>query len=111
MFLKWLTLSLFAYVAVVFVVDVPWMDAARGVFIPSFTFGGEQAMALVAVLGTTISPYLLFWQAGQEVEELGRRHHPRLGANPQAAEPELVRIEIDTVVGMALSCLVALSRS
>jgi len=108
-FLKWLTLSLFAYVAVVFVVDVPWMDAAHGVFIPSFTFGGEQAMALVAVLGTTISPYLLFWQAGQEVEELGRRHHPRLGANPQAAEPELVRIEIDTVVGMALSGLVALS--
>ncbi|WP_113738019.1 divalent metal cation transporter [Rhizobiales bacterium] len=109
MFLKWLTLSLFAYVAVVFIVDVPWMEAARGVFIPSFTFGGEQATAFVAVLGTTISPYLLFWQAGQEVEELGRRHHQRLGANPQAAKPELVRIEIDTIVGMALSGVVALS--
>lgn len=100
---------MFAYVAVVFVVDVPWMEAARGIFIPSFTFGGEEAVALVAVLGTTISPYLLFWQAGQEVEELGRRHHQWLGANPQAAKPELARIEIDTIVGMALSGVVALS--
>lgn len=108
-FLKWLTLSLFAYVAVAFAVDVPWMEAARGIFVPSFTFGGEQATALVAVLGTTISPYLLFWQAGQEVEELERRHHPRLGTSPQAAGPELVRIEIDTIVGMALSGVVALS--
>ncbi|MBK5570889.1 Nramp family divalent metal transporter [Ensifer sp. SSB1] len=108
-FLKWLTLSLFAYVAVVFAVDVPWMEAARGIFVPSFTFGGEQATALVAVLGTTVSPYLLFWQAGQEVEELERRHHPRLGAAPQAAGSELVRIEIDTIVGMALSGVVALS--
>lgn len=63
------------------------MEAARGVFIPSFSFGGEQAMAFVAVLGTTISPYLLFWQPGQEVEELGLRHHQRLGAKPQAAKP------------------------
>ncbi|MGO4622595.1 NRAMP family divalent metal transporter [Ensifer sp. 2YAB10] len=108
-FLKWLTLSLFAYVAVAFAVDVPWMEAARGIFVPSFTFGGEQATALVAVLGTTISPYLLFWQAGQEVEEPERRHHPRLGTSPQAAGPELVRIEIDTIVGMALSGVVALS--
>ncbi|MBZ7925821.1 divalent metal cation transporter [Ensifer adhaerens] len=85
-FVKWLTLSRFAYVAVVFAVDVSWMEAARGVFVPSFTFGGEQATALVAVLGTTtISPYLLFWQAGQEVEELERRHRPRLGTSPQAA--------------------------
>lgn len=80
--LKWTTLSLFSYVAVVFVVDVPFAEAARGILIPSFTFDREHAMALVAVFGTTISPYLFFWQAGQEVEEQHRRHTKPLCVSP-----------------------------
>jgi Mn2+/Fe2+ NRAMP family transporter len=65
-------------------------------------------MGLVAVLGTTISPYLFFWQAGQEVEELRRRHVKALCVAPRSAGPELARIRIDTMVGMGISNLIAL---
>ena len=106
--LKWLTLSLFAYVAVVLAVDVPWGVALRGALIPRFAFDGDHAMALVAILGTTISPYLFFWQAGEEVEELHRRHLARLSTHPRAAGAELARIRTDTLFGMAFSHLVAL---
>lgn len=109
LFLKWLTLSLFAYVIVVFAVDLPWATALRGALIPQFTFDNGHAMALTAILGTTISPYLFFWQAGQEVEELQVRHRGKLKADPQAAEPELARIRIDTLIGMGFSNLVALA--
>ena len=107
--LKWATLSLFAYVGVLFVVDVPWDQALRGVLIPSFTFDRDHAMALVAIFGTTISPYLFFWQAGQEVEEQHRRHIKPLHVSPRSrAEAELRRIRTDTLVGMGFSHLVAL---
>lgn len=71
--LKWATLSLLSYVAVVFVAGVPWREAAIGTLVPHFSLDKGHAMGLVAVLGTTISPYLFFWQAGQEVEEQHRR--------------------------------------
>ena len=106
--LKWTTLSLFAYVAVVFAVDVPWGEALHGTLVPSFTFDGPHAMALVAILGTTISPYLFFWQAGQEVEEQHRRHVKPLCVAPRNAGPELARIRTDTLVGMGFSHLTAL---
>ncbi|HEX4847974.1 MAG TPA: divalent metal cation transporter [Novosphingobium sp.] len=106
--LKWTTLSLFAYVGVVFVADVPLWEAARGTLIPSFTFDKAHAMALVAIFGTTISPYLFFWQAGQEVEEQHRRHIKPLHVSPRRAGAELRRIRTDTLVGMGFSHLVAL---
>lgn len=106
--LKWLTLSLFSYVAVVLAVKVPWADAIRSALIPHFTLDSDHAMALVAVLGTTISPYLFFWQAAEEVEELHRRHLERLAARPYAARSELGRIRTDTLVGMGFSNLIAL---
>jgi NRAMP (natural resistance-associated macrophage protein)-like metal ion transporter len=106
--LKWLTLSLFAYVAVLLVVNVPWIEALRGALLPQFAFDGDHAMALVAVLGTTISSYLFFWQAGEEVEELRRRHIQPLAVHPQSAPAELGRIRMDTSFGMAFSNLVAL---
>lgn len=106
--LKWTTLSLFAYVGVVFVADVPLGEAVRGTLIPSFTFDREHAMALVAIFGTTISPYLFFWQAGQEVEEQHRRHIKPLHVSPRRAGPELRRIRTDTLVGMGFSHMVAL---
>jgi NRAMP (natural resistance-associated macrophage protein)-like metal ion transporter len=106
--LKWATLSLFAYVAVAFVSHVPPGEALRGVLIPQFTFDKPHAMALVAIFGTTISPYLFFWQAGQEVEEQHRRHIKPLMVSPRRAGAELKRIRTDTLVGMGFSHIVAL---
>ena len=106
--LKWSTLSLFAYVAVVFIAKVPPLEALRGTLVPQFVFDKEHAMALVAIFGTTISPYLFFWQAGQEVEEQHRRHIKPLHVAPRKAGPELRRIRTDTLVGMGFSHIVAL---
>ena len=80
--LKWTTLSLFTYVAVVLAVDVPWETALASTVLPSISFDAAHAMALVAILGTTISPYLFFWQAAQEVEEKRRRHAKSLCISP-----------------------------
>ncbi|QWG17468.1 divalent metal cation transporter [Bradyrhizobium sediminis] len=107
--LKWGTLSLFSYVAVVFVADVPWMAAVKSLLIPAIDLTGASAMAMVAILGTTISPYLFFWQAGQEVEEQHRHHAKPLCVAPKTAGPELARIRIDTITGMAFSSLVSLA--
>jgi NRAMP (natural resistance-associated macrophage protein)-like metal ion transporter len=106
--LKWATLSLFAYVAVVFAAHVPWTSALAGALVPRIVFDAPHAMAMVAVLGTTISPYLFFWQAAQEVEELHRRHVKALCITPRDAGPELARIRTDTIVGMGVSNLIAL---
>lgn len=101
--LKWTTLSLLSYTAVVFVADVPLGEALRGLLVPSLTLTHDHLMALVAILGTTISPYLFFWQAGQEVEEQHRRHVKPLYIAPRRAGPELARIRVDTWIGMAFS--------
>src|SRR5882724_8581376 len=101
--LKWATLSLFAYVGVVFVAGVPWGTALHSTLIPQFVFDAPHATAMVAILGTTISPYLFFWQAGQEVEELHRRHVKALYVSPRKAGPELARIRTDTIIGMGVS--------
>ena len=106
--LKWTTLSLFAYVATVIVAHVDWGAALAGVAIPRLAAGGAAATALVAVLGTTISPYLFFWQSSQEVEELERRHRKALCVAPRKAGSELRRIRIDTLVGMGFSNLVGI---
>src|SRR6185369_12374974 len=106
--LKWATLSLFAYVAVVLAANVPWGSALYSTLVPHLVLDAPHAMAMVAVLGTTISPYLFFWQSGQEVEELHRRHVKALCITPRDAGPELSRIRIDTIVGMGISNLIAL---
>ncbi|HLY06986.1 MAG TPA: divalent metal cation transporter [Rhizomicrobium sp.] len=106
--LKWVTLVLLAYVATLMVAHVHWSEALVGAVVPKLSAGGAAATALVAVLGTTISPYLFFWQSSQEVEELHRRNHKPLCVAPRAAGPELKRIRIDTLVGMAFSNLIAL---
>ena len=106
--LKWLTLALFAYVATIFVIQVPWVEALKGALLPHLTFDKQYATLLVAVLGTTISPYLFFWQATQEMEE--QRAVPgeeALRDAPQQAKSHLRRITIDTYVGMIFSNLVA----
>ena len=106
--LKWLTLSLFAYVGVLFATHVNWPTMLRSLVLPSLHLDRDRAMALVAVLGTTISPYLFFWQADQEVEEGRRRNLRPLRLDPRRAEGELARIRTDTGVGMGFSNLIAL---
>ena len=107
--LKWTTLSLFSYVAVVLVSHVPWGVALRSLVVPEIGWTLAYATGLVAILGTTISPYLFFWQAGQEIEEQHRRHAKPLCITPREAGPELRRIRIDTLTGMAFSTLVSLA--
>lgn len=107
--LKWTTISLFTYVAVVAVARVPWAHALRSLVIPELQFNAAYATALVAVLGTTISPYLFFWQAGQEVEEERRHHAKPLCLAPTSAGPELKRIRLDTLTGMAFSNIISLA--
>jgi NRAMP (natural resistance-associated macrophage protein)-like metal ion transporter len=68
--LKWLTLTLFAYVGTVFATHVPWGEMLHGTLAPKIEFSPNYLLIIVAIFGTTISPYLFFWQAGQEVEEL-----------------------------------------
>lgn len=107
--LKWTTLSLFTYVAVVLVAHVPWPHALRSLVVPELQFNVAYATAFVAILGTTISPYLFFWQAGQEIEEQHRHHAKPLCLTPKSAGPELRRIRIDTLTGMAFSTLISLA--
>jgi NRAMP (natural resistance-associated macrophage protein)-like metal ion transporter len=106
--LKWMTLVLFSYVLTVFFVKVPWGQVAVGTFIPSFAGGHEYWGVIIAILGTTISPYLFFWQASQEIEEI--RDHPLEGAlrwKPWQARIQFGRIRFDTIIGMLLSNVVA----
>lgn len=107
--LKWTTLSLFAYVAVVAVAGVPWGRALTALVVPELQWNAAYATAVVAILGTTISPYLFFWQAGQEIEEEHRHHAKPLCLTPKEAGPELKRIRTDTLVGMAFSSIVSLA--
>lgn len=109
-YLKWLTLVLLAYVAVLFVVKVDWGQAGLALVMPQFPLTGDSFTVIVAILGTTISPYLLFWQSSQEVEEIERKPEAQpLKQAPLQAKSEMQRIQLDTLVGMAISNLVALA--
>ncbi len=107
-YLKWLTLALLSYVMLVFTMDIPWGQVAAHAVTPHFALTTEYLTVIVAVFGTTISPYLFFWQASQEVEELDA--DPNAGAlahAPEGADAHLRRIKIDTYIGMAFSNIVA----
>ena len=107
--LKWLTLALLAYVALVFMVRVDWAAAVKGMVWP--TIAGTAAITtVVAIFGTTISPYLFFWQSAQEVEEVDQDADKHaLKEAPREAPREFRRIRLDTFAGMAVSNLVALA--
>ncbi|MFZ6640295.1 NRAMP family divalent metal transporter [Undibacterium sp. TC4M20W] len=106
--LKWLTLALLAYVATVFVVHTPWLEVARSAVMPQLSWKKEYITTVVALFGTTISPYLFFWQASQEVEDMRADHQARpLIQAPEQAPANLKRIKLDTYIGMAFSNLVA----
>jgi NRAMP (natural resistance-associated macrophage protein)-like metal ion transporter len=106
--LKWLTLSLFAYVAVLLVVRTDWSAAAVGLLVPRH-FGGDALVTIVAVFGTTISPYLFFWQSSQEAEEIVNSGEKPIRKSPRSASKQFRRMRFDTMTGMAFSNLVALA--
>ena len=103
--LKWLTLFLFAYVIAVLLVDVPWLQVLHDLVIPKLQWTPAYWMMIVALLGTTISPYLFFWQASQEVEELRLKGKGR--GTDSAVKRDLKRVKRDTFIGMFFSNAVA----
>jgi len=107
--LKWLSLSLLSYVLCALVVDVSWSDVARALIWPELSARPQYLVAVVAALGTTMSPYLFFWQAQQEVQDARQRAGavPLLRASDHAPQ-EFARIRLDTLAGMGLSSAVAL---
>lgn len=108
--LKWLTLVLFAYVIALAIVKIPWGEALRGLLIPKIQWNGAFLTTLIAILGTTISPYLFIWQSSQEAED--QRVHPDkkpLKEEAASAPKEFKRIRLDTMVGMAFSNIIAIS--
>jgi NRAMP (natural resistance-associated macrophage protein)-like metal ion transporter len=106
--LKWLTLALLAYVGVIFTVHIPWAQVLAATIWPHITWDAQYITTMVAVFGTTISPYLFFWQASQEVEEQQATPGARpLIEAPNQARGNFRRIRVDTTIGMAFSNLVA----
>jgi NRAMP (natural resistance-associated macrophage protein)-like metal ion transporter len=108
--LKWLTLSLFAYFAVLAVVKIRWMELLSGLVVPHLHWNRTFWVAVAAILGTTISPYLFFWQASQEVEDIKMKPtRQTLRRRPDQGGNALLRIRLDTWVGMAVSNLVGIA--
>lgn len=108
--LKWLTLSLFAYVIALAVVNVPWAEAVKGLFIPRIVINAGFLTTVVAILGTTISPYLFIWQSSQEADEQRIDPDKRpLKKTLSQAPQEYHRIRLDTLIGMAFSNLIGIS--
>ena len=107
-FLKWLTLSLFAYVAVLLAVRTDWSAALLGL-VWTGELGRDAILTIVALLGTTISPYLFFWQSSQEAEEIANSKRRPLKQAPRGARTQFRRMRFDTLSGMAFSNLIALA--
>jgi NRAMP (natural resistance-associated macrophage protein)-like metal ion transporter len=106
--LKWLTLALFAYVGVIFTVHIDWPQVLTRTVLPQLKLDAAAVTVIVAVFGTTISPYLFFWQSSEEVEDLEADHQPDLlDEQPAEAREQLDRMGFDTLVGMGFSNLIA----
>jgi Mn2+/Fe2+ NRAMP family transporter len=103
---KWLTLALFGYIAAAFFARPDWAEVLRATVVPSFSMNGAFLSTLVAILGTTISPYLFFWQASQEVEEDISRGRKHLWQRKGASDAELKYAAWDVNTGMLLSNVV-----
>jgi NRAMP (natural resistance-associated macrophage protein)-like metal ion transporter len=106
--LKWTSVTLFAYVAAALIVPVPWSEVAWHTLVPTFSFQTDYVVAIVAVLGTTITPYCFFWQSSQEAEDerVDPLAHTLIEA-PEEALAQMSRMRIDTYVGMGYSNLIS----
>ena len=106
-YLKFLTLVLFVYVAAAFTVEVPWSKVIASMLLPKVSFDRNFLLMMVAIFGTTISPYMFFWQASQEAEELRLSHRRKYGKQLALGEDYFTHISIDTWIGMSVSVLIA----
>jgi NRAMP (natural resistance-associated macrophage protein)-like metal ion transporter len=106
-YLKFLTLILFVYVAAAFTVQVPWGQVIAAMLIPKMSFDRNFLLMIVAVFGTTISPYMFFWQASQEAEESRLSHRHKYGRRLAPGEDYFTHISLDTWIGMSVSVFVA----
>ena len=107
--LKWISFVLLAYVAVALVVDVPWRVVLHSTLVPNFSMSTDYVVTVVAVLGTTITPYCFFWQSSQEAEDeqIDPAAHTLLEA-PQEAPTQISRMRFDTYIGMGYSNVISL---
>ena len=105
--LKWLTMVLFVYVIAVLTINVPWLEVGRSLVMPTISWTSDYALTMVAVFGTTISPYVFIWQAGQEVEELKLHGAPALRDTPLDQHGHINRIKWDTCIGMVFSNIIS----
>jgi NRAMP (natural resistance-associated macrophage protein)-like metal ion transporter len=106
-YLKFLTFVLLVYVAVAFTVAVPWLTVLRTTLLPSLHIGRDEILMVVAVFGTTISPYLFFWQASQEAEEVALRQKGRARPARKRDDVHFHQVSLDTIVGMVVSNIIA----
>jgi NRAMP (natural resistance-associated macrophage protein)-like metal ion transporter len=107
-FLKWLTLALLAYVGVILLVRIDWSQALLRMVWPP-RLGSAALLTIVALFGTTISPYLFFWQSAQEAEEISAGNGSSIRRRPRSARAQFRRMRIDTLTGMALSNIVSIA--
>lgn len=106
--LKWLAVVLFAYIITAFFINVPWSDVVVTSFVPQIEFSKEFLFIIIAIFGTTISPYLFFWETSNVVEdEIAQRRLAHFGGTPRLSKPYLRRLRIDTAVGMLFSSISA----
>ena len=106
-YLKFLTLVLFVYVAAAFTVEVPWSKVIASMLLPKVSFDRNFLLMMVAIFGTTISPYMFFWQASQEAEESRLSHRRKYGKQLAPGEDYFTHISIDTWIGMSVSVFIA----
>ena len=106
--LRWLTLSLLAYVGTALIVPVPWADVMTAIIAPPLSMSSSYLLAVTAVFGTTIAPYLVFWQASEEVEDVSSTHASDASETANSARLEIRRIRLDTWAGIAFSNVVGL---
>lgn len=106
--LKWLVLALLAYFVTAFLINVPWVETLKATIIPQVQFNKDFLFMIVAIFGTTISPYLFFWQTSNVVEdEISEHRLPQSGGIPRLSKSYLMRLRIDTVIGMLFSNVTA----
>jgi NRAMP (natural resistance-associated macrophage protein)-like metal ion transporter len=107
--LKWLCLTLLAYPLTLFFIHAPWLTILKSTFIPTFKFDFQFLFIITGVLGTTISPYLFFWEASHEVEEVKCKHLAKNGAKPKISKKFMRNLRIDNFLGMLFSQICAWS--
>lgn len=105
-YLKWLAMILIAYIFTAFMVNLDWLEVLKGTLIPTISFEKEQILLLAAILGTTISPYLFFWQTSQEVEEEILGGKTTLESRQETHSRDIKRMRVDVWSGMLLSNIV-----